>query len=234
MVFRIRDIVMWCYVFFFFFQAEDGIRDYKVTGVQTCALPISAPRRVPPWRGRRRRLRGRQGSGRDHRLPRLVRRSRLRGVRAVRAGPCLRARRPARLGARRVRARPHDTRCPPAVRGSRDPGTDLSAARRVVRGERAARQSARLLRTIRGPVEERGSRVTAVRARREESAGETQRRRGALITPCRVVPRTSRPARARPPSAPPGSYAFSRPETPPAALPAHPPRAARASPPSAR
>src|SRR5256885_11283165 len=25
----------------FFFQAEDGIRDYKVTGVQTCALPIS-------------------------------------------------------------------------------------------------------------------------------------------------------------------------------------------------
>src|SRR5256885_3491125 len=29
-------------IFFFFFQAEDGIRDYKVTGVQTCALPICA------------------------------------------------------------------------------------------------------------------------------------------------------------------------------------------------
>src|SRR5690606_40525737 len=27
---------------FFFFQAEDGIRDFHVTGVQTCALPISA------------------------------------------------------------------------------------------------------------------------------------------------------------------------------------------------
>src|SRR5205807_5975611 len=27
-------------ILFFFFQAEDGIRDYKVTGVQTCALPI--------------------------------------------------------------------------------------------------------------------------------------------------------------------------------------------------
>src|SRR5438034_3566125 len=27
--------------FFFFFQAEDGIRDHCVTGVQTCALPIS-------------------------------------------------------------------------------------------------------------------------------------------------------------------------------------------------
>src|SRR5256885_6715095 len=31
---------------FFFFQAEDGIRDYKVTGVQTCALPIFLTRIV--------------------------------------------------------------------------------------------------------------------------------------------------------------------------------------------
>ena len=37
----------WCFFFFFFiffiffFQAEDGIRDHCVTGVQTCALPIS-------------------------------------------------------------------------------------------------------------------------------------------------------------------------------------------------
>src|SRR2546426_8422769 len=41
---------------FFFFQAEDGIRDYKVTGVQTCALPISTPasrRRSHPCSGRR-------------------------------------------------------------------------------------------------------------------------------------------------------------------------------------
>src|SRR2546422_11629044 len=29
-----------CLFFFFFFQAEDGIRDVAVTGVQTCALPI--------------------------------------------------------------------------------------------------------------------------------------------------------------------------------------------------
>src|SRR5436309_11500658 len=28
------------YIIFFFFQAEDGIRDFHVTGVQTCALPI--------------------------------------------------------------------------------------------------------------------------------------------------------------------------------------------------
>src|SRR2546430_5578225 len=33
--------------FFFFFQAEDGIRDLTVTGVQTCALPISRAREVP-------------------------------------------------------------------------------------------------------------------------------------------------------------------------------------------
>src|SRR5207249_9072838 len=33
-------------IFFFFFQAEDGIRDRNVTGVQTCALPISIGR----WR----------------------------------------------------------------------------------------------------------------------------------------------------------------------------------------
>src|SRR5256886_7189747 len=31
-----------CIGFFFFFQAEDGIRDLTVTGVQTCALPIWA------------------------------------------------------------------------------------------------------------------------------------------------------------------------------------------------
>src|SRR5258706_3906510 len=33
----------WC---FFFFQAEDGIRDWSVTGVQTCALPIY---RIGDW-----------------------------------------------------------------------------------------------------------------------------------------------------------------------------------------
>src|SRR5688572_31897672 len=35
------------FLFFFFFQAEDGIRDLTVTGVQTCALPICIwPRRI--------------------------------------------------------------------------------------------------------------------------------------------------------------------------------------------
>src|SRR5688572_31973411 len=35
------------FVLFFFFQAEDGIRDLTVTGVQTCALPICT---VGAWR----------------------------------------------------------------------------------------------------------------------------------------------------------------------------------------
>src|SRR6266496_564382 len=41
--------------FFFFFQAEDGIRDLYVTGVQTCALPILAGwiRRVVRFSDRR-------------------------------------------------------------------------------------------------------------------------------------------------------------------------------------
>src|SRR5215218_9135544 len=37
---------MLCTTFFFFFQAEDGIRDHCVTGVQTCALPISAGKQI--------------------------------------------------------------------------------------------------------------------------------------------------------------------------------------------
>src|SRR6266496_6030599 len=38
--------------FFFFFQAEDGIRDLYVTGVQTCALPISRRSADPDAEGR--------------------------------------------------------------------------------------------------------------------------------------------------------------------------------------
>src|SRR3989449_9154831 len=37
-----------CSWLFFFFQAEDGIRDVAVTGVQTCALPISRQSRFWP------------------------------------------------------------------------------------------------------------------------------------------------------------------------------------------
>src|SRR5256885_5610421 len=67
--------------YMFFFQAEDGIRDYKVTGVQTCALPIS--RRaiavaVPAWAEHRQRVG-------HHRPPLPGRRGRRRGVRGIAA-----------------------------------------------------------------------------------------------------------------------------------------------------
>src|SRR2546430_4048053 len=39
--------VVCVFIFFFFFQAEDGIRDLTVTGVQTCALPISGSSQAP-------------------------------------------------------------------------------------------------------------------------------------------------------------------------------------------
>src|SRR6266478_7773083 len=57
-----------CCFFFFFFQAEDGIRDLTVTGVQTCALPIS-----------RRTLRARDAARR--RRPRHAPRARRRAAR---------------------------------------------------------------------------------------------------------------------------------------------------------
>src|SRR5205823_10891117 len=63
---------------FFFFQAEDGIRDKLVTGVQTCALPISRGLRLVRHPGVDRR-RGPAGLPRERR-PRLARRAR-RGVR---------------------------------------------------------------------------------------------------------------------------------------------------------
>src|SRR2546422_9278805 len=52
---------------FFFFQAEDGIRDVAVTGVQTCALPISRPRRCDGAErsGPRRPFRRRRAGARD-------------------------------------------------------------------------------------------------------------------------------------------------------------------------
>jgi len=36
-------------LFVFFFQAEDGIRDRDVTGVQTCALPIFGMEKTYKW-----------------------------------------------------------------------------------------------------------------------------------------------------------------------------------------
>src|SRR5712664_1702572 len=75
-------MILLYFFFFFFFQAEDGIRDLIVTGVQTCALPISAARGPAPPRGaRQRRV---QWSRAGRRAPRT--RTRARGRRRRRGG----------------------------------------------------------------------------------------------------------------------------------------------------
>src|SRR3989449_8018409 len=129
---------------FFFFQAEDGIRDVAVTGVQTCALPIL--RRLGPTALARRPCRPRRddvGGGREVDRERAGREADAR----ARSGAA-RARRPARCARRaqhgalrhtsadceRARVRPQREtrfRYPRALRaiGSRAPPLYLRAAR---------------------------------------------------------------------------------------------------------
>src|SRR5437867_7347253 len=47
---KIIVVIAWIVSLIFFFQAEDGIRDRTVTGVQTCALPIYTLAVLPPFR----------------------------------------------------------------------------------------------------------------------------------------------------------------------------------------
>src|SRR2546430_8586650 len=85
------------YVFFFFFQAEDGIRDLTVTGVQTCALPIyrlldgagRVPHRAGGGRDGGARVQGERGDHVDGPRGRVHRDPRERGPRREgRTGPC--------------------------------------------------------------------------------------------------------------------------------------------------
>src|SRR5207245_8234108 len=76
--------------FFFFFQAEDGIRDATVTGVQTCALPISSWAR--PLRAAGRSRRGRAHEARiapcGRRAARRRAHARARGQRQIGRASC--------------------------------------------------------------------------------------------------------------------------------------------------
>src|SRR2546430_4962336 len=83
----------------FFFQAEDGIRDLTVTGVQTCALPISARDGGVSPRGRLHRRRARFSG--DVPFP-IVARRKERGRREERFEGCERGDRPGRSEERRV------------------------------------------------------------------------------------------------------------------------------------
>src|SRR5438046_4335332 len=73
-----------CLFFFFFFQAEDGIRDWSVTGVQTCALPISSERAPAGGDGDRTSDWPAAGWGDPHRNDLLVARHRAVGLRVDR------------------------------------------------------------------------------------------------------------------------------------------------------
>src|SRR5256885_7754845 len=110
---------------YFFFQAEDGIRDYKVTGVQTCALPIWTD---PAGRPARPALRG------PWRIAPVPRHRPARPARRPRAAPAARSRCPREPGAagaagaawraRQIAAR----RWRPAARAAAGPRQRLRAA----------------------------------------------------------------------------------------------------------
>src|SRR5690606_40668053 len=79
---------------FFFFRAEDGIRDFHVTGVQTCALPIWFPAAIPALRYARARMSP---------SPRIPAGNRL----DMRTGRCAGSKQPLLPAARPARARKH-------------------------------------------------------------------------------------------------------------------------------
>src|SRR6266545_5420116 len=100
---------------FFFFQAEDGIRDKLVTGVQTCALPISRRTKAPRLRiGRGGELHGPVPPGRP---------------RADVAG-AVAGRRPGHLDRQPAALTPGRAAAPAAARSKRpDPVPGVSASR---------------------------------------------------------------------------------------------------------
>src|SRR2546425_4368704 len=97
----------------FFFQAEDGIRDKLVTGVQTCALPISPVRQSPAGRHRG------TGAPLEQRRPQggvVVRAAGRRGRRqSAYEAPREAVDRGTRLGGAESKRR----RCPPSPQGSK-------------------------------------------------------------------------------------------------------------------
>src|SRR5712692_11579833 len=109
------------YVFFFFFQAEDGIRDGTVTGVQTCALPISRTQAADRVRRLAARLDLSRAGGPGARLPP---RSLLRGA-GGREGAGVRRAAPPRVAHVRSGSRGHGL----GSRHRKDPGGRGSAVK---------------------------------------------------------------------------------------------------------
>src|SRR2546430_7671737 len=104
----------------FFFQAEDGIRDLTVTGVQTCALPILVESRVGPSR--------RASSRHDRWRPEAP--DRCRGL-------------PSRLGGGLRAVLPSNAYGRTRLRGLTEPGAGAAGRVRVDKGETPARRLGR-------------------------------------------------------------------------------------------
>src|SRR3989454_2448073 len=173
---------------FFFFQAEDGIRDYKVTGVQTCALPISpsspgsARRRWEAGHGIRACRRRESSAARGNQPSR--RPSSRRG--APRAGPCAdsptprRRRSAAAFRAALFRCEPG---CPPASAAS---PPSASRHRRAASRSRRTRRSAGS--AARGGRRTRSTLPRLCRGRISASPGKSGRRRARPATRLRRTP----------------------------------------------
>src|SRR5438445_207258 len=154
---------------FFFFQAEDGIRDIGVTGVQTCALPIS--RREPSVLLR------------PHEAPHGPPRGRNRGSGV--------GRRPCDRGEPRPGFEP-DPREPPGDRRGRPPSDRPSPDRVRQAGDRGPREGDWHLRGLEGPGDLRPARAAETRDPR--AAGPNPRRGGEdrFGTPHHFLPRGRR------------------------------------------
>src|SRR6266850_6360919 len=147
---------------FFFFQAEDGIRDYKVTGVQTCALPICDRSGGPDCSSGRRAARSAAGGT-----------ARSAGRRGIADPPCRRGRvaaaasrtsrrscPPVGLGSWRARPRPGTSRRDGRRSGSRGRGRRRD---RSGRDRRAGRRPRPRTRRAGPPAPPRGGAGTASR-----------------------------------------------------------------------
>src|SRR2546426_10702561 len=173
---------MYVLYLFFFFQAEDGIRDYKVTGVQTCALPISdisggcvhvAARRkgdcarLYQRNGKRRQGRDRQGAA----ARRRIRAGSAPGV----APSALPARADRRPGGQQPEAYRGDVQ---SVRGARPPGRlNMFSLMRAVHQRapgtlRSSPQST--VRSASAPVPGKPSTVFTARSRSSTSNGSVK------------------------------------------------------------
>src|SRR6266508_3317860 len=193
------------YRYFFFFQAEDGIRDGHVTGVQTCALPISRPRaRRPGDLPHRARRHGGQGP-RTHPRRRRLRDEALQpgGAGGPDPGRAPQDRRPAAGGGvpapvRRPRDGRGLARGPQGLHGDRAPAhrvqpPPVPPAEPEAGAVEAADPRPRVALRLRWRVERRGDlhQLPAQEARRRRTPPHPHRPRRGLRAPAAVLMRSS-------------------------------------------